>query len=592
MAHAARRAGASACTRHVLVFGSLLALFFLLITRNVSPEPYGYDEADYMYAATLGFAANWSDTPSISMADFLGAGLSRGRDNPKTLSERIRGTHDVLFYRHFHGPLYHYFLIPMSRLGLSRRGVRTSLLAIPAVSLAVIYFGCLWLVPGPTAELTALLAGMLFLTSRSVVWSTELAPHQLFALCSLACLIFLAKSIASGRRAYWYACIIASALAFCTLEVAFVLILTVAICGFIERATFGADLRFVVKSLALFLATVLAVWPAAILRLSFVKAYAVVAYLALMRESPWGHAGFIETWRARFFESPLEWALIVIAVLLGLRNRSRFYPLLLFAGLMIVATLGVLSSSARYTLPFMPALDLLAGLTLLPYLGPLRRPASFAVVALAVAGLYGIAWLQLTRQSHNSNPRSAAVQTYIHQNARENKLDLMPGDLTQSDPALGRQQDLYAVPPGHHRLRRHPQEQAMFHYADHAIQLLVQRHRRLDPAELAIDNEVSAISDEGRPSRSRPKRGLGAQLSQLPLGGLPFKLHHLHWDGKAGAQPVHQLGFVGDDNQPAAGAGYQFLAQQSPSAAFDQIQGPALDFVRAVDGQIYFSVFG
>jgi hypothetical protein len=144
----------------------------------------------------------------------------------------------------------------------------------------------------------------------------------------------------------------------------------------------------------------------------------VVAYLALMRESPWGHVGFLETWRERFFESPLEWMLIASAVLLGLRNRSRFYPVGMFAALMIVATLGVLSSSARYTLPFMPALDLLAGLTLLPSLGRLRRPASFAVVALAVAGLYGIAWLQLTHRSHNSNPRSAAVLTYIHQNAQ------------------------------------------------------------------------------------------------------------------------------------------------------------------------------
>jgi hypothetical protein len=71
----------------------------------------------------------------------------------------------------------------------------------------------------------------------------------------------------------------------------------------------------------------------------------------------------------------------------------------------------------------MPALDLLAGLTLLPFLGRLRRPASFAVLALAVAGLYGIAWLQVARRSHNSNPRSAAVVTYIHQNALQNKPD-------------------------------------------------------------------------------------------------------------------------------------------------------------------------
>ena len=439
MLDAARRACAGAqprilqWMRQVLVFGSLLALFLLLITRNVSSEPYGYDEADYMYAATLGFAPNWTDTPSISIADFLRAGLNR--DSPKALSERIRRSQDVLFYRHFHGPLYHFFLIPIARLGLDQHDVRALMLAIPAAGLAVIYFGCLWLVPGPTAPLAALLAGVLFLTSHSVVWSSELAPHQLFALCTLACLILLVKAIATGRRTYWYACVGVSALAFCTLEVAFVLILTVAICGFIERRTFSTDLRFVVKSLALFFATVLAVWPSAILRLSFVKAYAVMAYLALMRESPWGHVGFIEMWRGRIFESPLEWSLIAIALLLGLRNRrSRFYPVSLFTALMIVATLGVLSSTPRYALPFMPALDLLAGLTLLPTRGFLRRPASLAVVALAVAGLYGIAWLQVAHRARNSHPGSAAVVTYIHQNALENKA-----------PNLLRQQNFHAT---------------------------------------------------------------------------------------------------------------------------------------------------
>ncbi len=48
---------------------------------------------------------------------------------------------DVLFYRHFHGPLFHYLLIPVSRLGWSERGIRTAMLAIPCASLAVVYFG-------------------------------------------------------------------------------------------------------------------------------------------------------------------------------------------------------------------------------------------------------------------------------------------------------------------------------------------------------------------------------------------------------------------------------------------------------------------
>src|ERR1700722_15297736 len=199
--------------RRLAIFGLLLALFLLLISRNVSSEPYGYDEADYMYAASLGFIANWSDTPSIPIADFARAGINRaGR---QALSERIRNGNDVLFYRHFHGPLFHYLLIPAARFGLNERGVRSALLAIPAASLAVIYFGC-------QPFMGAFLAAVLFLSSYSVIGSTEVAPHQLFAFCSLACLILLTKAIATGRRAFWYGCIIAAGMAFFSGSGAFV----------------------------------------------------------------------------------------------------------------------------------------------------------------------------------------------------------------------------------------------------------------------------------------------------------------------------------------------------------------------------------
>src|SRR3984893_7195515 len=99
------------CGRVSAVYVLLLALFLLLVSRNVSSEPCLYDEADYMYAASLGFAANWTDTPSIPIADFARAGLHG--DGQPTLSERIRSANDVLFYRHFHGPLFHYLFIPI-----------------------------------------------------------------------------------------------------------------------------------------------------------------------------------------------------------------------------------------------------------------------------------------------------------------------------------------------------------------------------------------------------------------------------------------------------------------------------------------------
>lgn len=401
----------------VIVFGLLLALFLLLITRNVSWEPYVYDEADYMYAASLGFAANWSDTRSIPISDFVRTGLAR--EGRQGLSERIRRGNDVLFYRHFHGPLFDYVLIFVSRLNLREQTVRVAMLTIPVLSLAAIYFGG-----------QSWMAALLFLCSYSVIGSTELAPHQLFALCSLLSLILLLKAVATRRHCYWYGSVVAAGLAFCTLEIAYVLLLTLAICCFVERRQWGADRGFVVKSLALFLATVLLVWPAGWIRLSFLKAYAVLAYLAVSREFP-GNAGLIEIWRDRIFHSPLEWLLILLAVLVWIRNRlakgtTSLYPLGVFVALMLIATLPVRTITPRYSLAFVPALDLLAGLALVPSPGPLRRPASFAVVTLAVAGLCGYAWVQAVNQPHNPNPRSAAVLTYIHQNKLENKAVLAP----------------------------------------------------------------------------------------------------------------------------------------------------------------------
>jgi hypothetical protein len=401
----------------VIAFGLLLALFLLLLTRNISSEPYVYDEADYMYAASLGFAANWSDAHSIPISDFVRTGLAG--EARQGLSERIRRGNDVLFYRHFHGPLFDYLLVFLSRLNLREQTIRFAMLTIPVLSLAAIYFvGQSWM------------AALLFLCSYSVIGSTELAPHQLFALCSLISLILLLKAVATRRHRYWYGSVLAAGLAFCTLEIAYVLLLTLTICCFVERREWGAGRGFVLKSLALLFATVLLVWPAAWIRLSFVKAYGVLAYLAVSREFP-GNTGLIEVWRDRISHSPLEWLLILLAVLVWLRNRVAkerisLYPLGVFAALMFIATLPVRTITPRYSLAFVPALDLLAGLALVPSIGPLRRPARFAVVTLAVAGLFGYAWVQAVHQPHNPNPRSAAVLTYIHQNKLENKAVLAP----------------------------------------------------------------------------------------------------------------------------------------------------------------------
>jgi hypothetical protein len=403
----------------------LLALFLSLIAPRVSSEPYVYDEADSMYAASRGFAANWSDARTMPLAVFVRQGVKRGQR--QALSESIRESGDILFYRHFHGPLFHYLLIPGLRLGWREHAVRAAMLAIPVSTLAVVYFGCWWLLSWTAAVVCA----ALFLSSYTVLWSTELAPHQLFALCSLASVILLSKAVATSDRRYWYGSVLAAALAFCTLEIALVLLLALVVCGFVERRRWQAGAGFAAKSLALFVVAVLVAWPAAIVRLSFLKAYAVIAYLSLSREAPWGDVSLLETWRSRVLASPLEWGLILLAAMVLSRAPNRsLNPLALCGGLMLLATLRVLTVTPRYSLAFMPILDVLAGLTLVPYLGTLRRPAGIAVVTFAVAGLYGHAWrqahYQASHQSRNPNPRSAAMVEFIHQNGLENKALLAP----------------------------------------------------------------------------------------------------------------------------------------------------------------------
>jgi hypothetical protein len=419
--------------KHLLEAALLVGLLLFLIARNVSSDPYVYDEADYMYAASLGYFANWTDTPTLPLTDFVRIGLGQGRKagGRQELSEFIRQSNDVVFYRHWHGPLYHFFLIPVSRLGLNEHGVRNAMLMIPAMTLISIYCGCLWLSPGPQGTLAALLGSLLFLTSFTVFRSTELAPHQLFALCYLGCLVFLAKLAATGRRSDWYAAVVMAALAFCTLEVAFVAVLTVAICGYVERDRLNLNWQFVARSLALFVATVLVVWPAAIFKLTFVKSYLFMAYLALARKGSWGNIGFWGTWRSRVLSSPVEWIVIAFALILFLRRQSPkdnrlAYPFLIYALLMLAATARVLSDSPRYSLTFLPALDVFGGVILAVFLSPVRRP-----VALGLMGLFGMGLLRAAIYEASSNPlqpnsRTSAMLEHVRQSNLANKALLVP----------------------------------------------------------------------------------------------------------------------------------------------------------------------
>ena len=412
--------------KHAIAMASLLGVFVLLIRQQIFTWPYYYDEADYMYAASLGWRANYTGTPAQSLAEFVRVGLERGGDasSRSALSMESREQSDVDFYRHWHGPLYGYWLLALAPLHLKERTTRSLSYAFPALTVVLIYFGALWLLPPGRRELAALLASAFYLFSYTTVFTNEIAPHRLFVLCYISSLVLLLKWRATGVPRYWYGAVVAAALAFCTLEVAFVLALTLLV--FAPR-----NLRELAKSVLIFSLTVLVVWPAAVLKLAFLKAYLFMAYLAIVRKSPWGTISFVETWRLRFMHSPWEWSFIAAGVILYFRfsdgaTRRLLAPLFLYAGIMLAVLLRVNTETPRYMLPFLPALQVGAGCVFAAVFSK-WRPVPRGVGAAALCGL--LLWNTITQiRAHPilPAPRLAAVLASLRQQNLADKKLLVP----------------------------------------------------------------------------------------------------------------------------------------------------------------------
>ncbi len=279
--------------RHLLILAAVVGVMFYLARGTVIPGPYTYDEPDYMYAVSLGGIANAVDSPSMPLSEFLTIGLGRARDAgaKMDLSDRIRDSGDVVFYRHWHGPVYSDWLSMVKHVTSVEPSTREWNYVFPIAAVILMYFGALWLMPGAAGQIAAILASVLYLWSYPVVRSTELGPHQLFAACVAGALLLIARMFDAPQpavRSCWYAAVVVTAVAFCSLEVAFALIFTLLMCGYLLRERLKPDLAFAARTTGCFVATVLVLWPGAILKLSFVKAYLFMAYLALFRHGAWG----------------------------------------------------------------------------------------------------------------------------------------------------------------------------------------------------------------------------------------------------------------------------------------------------------------
>lgn len=376
--------------KHLIAACVLLAGFIWLVEPMIGDAPYSYDEADYMYAAGRGFTANYLDTPAQSFAVFLRTGLSRGKDAAQktALSQLIRDSGDINFYRHWHGPLYYYWLVFLQPWKGDEHMVRELSMIFPALAILVIYFGSLWVFPGDGTSSAAFLAAALYGWSVVTTVSTELAPHELFVLVILCGLFTLARFVETGRRGYWYAAVVFTALAIDTLEVGLILALTLGLIAFLHRRRLHADQYFAAKSIVLLAASILIVWPGALFRMAIAKAYIFMAYLAVVRKAAWG-ATFSQAWAARGALAPVEWLLFATALFLLTRDKSarerRALPFLVFGVLMLIFLIRVNAEGARYMLPFLPAFDVFSAITVIGWMARHRVKARLGMIAAASA---------------------------------------------------------------------------------------------------------------------------------------------------------------------------------------------------------------
>jgi hypothetical protein len=216
------------------------------------------------------------------------------------------------------------------------------------------------------------------------------------------------------------------------LEVGCVTVATVMVCAYMERPSLRSPSNWLIPSLLGFVGTVIVVWSGAIVKLSFVKSYLFMVYLALFRKDPWGPEGFIETWTRRLLSSPVEWLVIVVGLLIWIflrrfeSDRRLMYPFVVFGALMLLATARVTSGTPRYALLFQPCLDVLAGCMLAAFLVRLARPAIPFTLAILSFLLFAEMWLNIKRYPVLPDTRLSSLLSYIRENHLENSRMLVP----------------------------------------------------------------------------------------------------------------------------------------------------------------------
>jgi hypothetical protein len=415
----------------ILILFTVLTAVFFLCGKGLSTDYFKYDEADYMYAASKGLYANYIDKNAIPFSTFIRQGLNKGLKKAErtSLSEFLRGSDDISFYRHYHGPLYFYVLSLSNRiLGESEFLSRWTSLLFWITSVAACYMGCLFLL-GKESRMSAILASafMLFSTTN-IQTSSQITPHGLYVLTVIISLFLISKFLKTEKLKFFYFAIIAMAFAFLAIEYALLILFTLISCVWVQRRVLFSGwapkdflVRAVIVPAALFFGTIFVIWPAAWLKLSLVRNYIFFAYFAVVRGSEYGTQAFWEVWINRFVHSPVEYILLIPATALAMlrvKERKWYLPFLIYPFLVFICTFRNTSTSPTYISSLLPPLFILSGIVISDLLGKFSQPKRKVICTIIVLVLFGSFYFRFFLPMSRELPKQKLkyVVNYIQKN--------------------------------------------------------------------------------------------------------------------------------------------------------------------------------
>ena len=360
----------------VFIAGLVITLFIVFVEKNnVIPNfLFWYDESDYMYAVEQGFLSNYLDLKAISFITFVQKGIKSGskKSNWSSLSKFIRSSNDITFYRHYHAPLYFYYLIGANKLaGTNEYSIRWATLFLLLCCSIILFIGIRFLLKN-TNWLTVFYASIALLFSPgAIVTGSQLSPHALYMIFVAATLILFAKFLCTKAIKYWYLSIALFSLATITLEYAPFLFITIVVCSVLNRkALFNGwqknqYLKMLLISLGIFTGVLFTLWPGGIFKLSILKNYLFFAYFVIQRGKSYGNESFFDVWFMRIKESPVEYIIIIFTLVFIVKNIKRLriaQPFLIYIILVLAAMISNKSPLPQYISSLFPPAYILSAI--------------------------------------------------------------------------------------------------------------------------------------------------------------------------------------------------------------------------------------